>query len=394
MKNIAIIVPYLRDGGAERIAANMSVELEKKYNVYMIVFDGSNITYKFGGKLIDINIPPEKNSGIMKKIINIIKRTKAVGEIKKKYNISCTVSHMEGANIVNILSGRKGKIITVRHTTINQNAGNKEMLLHKFFAGFSYKYIQVSELAAYNLVNKYGFGRDKIECIHNFADVESIAELSDRGLLDNTAKEFYEGHKQVIISMGRLSKPKAQRCLIKAFFKLHENLPGSGLVILGEGDKRTELEYAAAEINLKKDIYMPGNIENPFPYLKSADVFVLSSLREGLPMVLIEAAACGCAIISTDMMSGAREVLDPDSDITHIAEKKEYGKYGILVPVDDEAEMNKPELSESELILAEAMEEMVQNEALRNKYKSRSAECAANYSSDVIIKKWIELIES
>ena len=65
-----------------------------------------------------------------------------------------------------------------------------------------------------------------------------------------------------------------------------------------------------------------GNIENPFPYMAKANVFVLSSAWEGFGMVLVEALACGATIVSTDCHSGPSEIL-------------ENGKYGRLVPVGD-----------------------------------------------------------
>src|SRR5690606_11560854 len=69
-------------------------------------------------------------------------------------------------------------------------------------------------------------------------------------------------------------------------------------------------------------VSMPGFIENPFPYMKAADVFVLSSRWEGLPNVLIQAIACGATPVATRCPSGPDEILAD-------------GAYGYLVPVDD-----------------------------------------------------------
>ncbi|MGC9125431.1 MAG: glycosyltransferase, partial [Caldisericaceae bacterium] len=78
----------------------------------------------------------------------------------------------------------------------------------------------------------------------------------------------------------------------------------------------------AKELGISEYVWMPGFVDNPYKYMNRADVFVLSSLYEGLSMVLIESLALGVPVVSTDCPSGPREVL-------------EDGKYGKLVPVSD-----------------------------------------------------------
>jgi glycosyltransferase involved in cell wall biosynthesis len=93
-------------------------------------------------------------------------------------------------------------------------------------------------------------------------------------------------------------------------------------MILGEGELCTELEHLAARLGIAEDFALPGFVQNPYPYLKRAAVFVLSSRWEGLPTVLVEALALGTPVVSTDCPSGPREILAD-------------GKWGRLVPVGD-----------------------------------------------------------
>ncbi len=92
------------------------------------------------------------------------------------------------------------------------------------------------------------------------------------------------------------------------------------LLILGEGADREALEGRARELCISDDVSFPGFVSNPYPYMRRAAVFVLSSSWEGLPTVLIEALALGAPIVSTDCPDGPREILAD-------------GKYGQLVPV-------------------------------------------------------------
>jgi glycosyltransferase involved in cell wall biosynthesis len=85
---------------------------------------------------------------------------------------------------------------------------------------------------------------------------------------------------------------------------------------------RSELEQLVSKLGLEDEVSLPGYIKNPYPYMKNADVFVLSSYYEGLGYVLLEALAVGTPIVSTNCPSGPDEVL-------------EHGKYGRLVGVQD-----------------------------------------------------------
>jgi glycosyltransferase involved in cell wall biosynthesis len=96
------------------------------------------------------------------------------------------------------------------------------------------------------------------------------------------------------------------------------------LVILGEGEQRPDLERLARELDIAADVDLPGFQPNPYAFMARADVFVLSSRVEGMPLAIVEALACGCPVVSTDCPSGPAEVL-------------EYGRYGRLVPVGDDA---------------------------------------------------------
>ena len=116
MKNIAIIVPSLKGGGAERVVSLLSQELSKKYNLYLIVFDSEEMSFEYGGKLIDIDI--KSHSNIFMKTYNVFKRAYRVRKIKKKYKIQSSISFLGSANIVNILSRVNEKTIVSIHSNL------------------------------------------------------------------------------------------------------------------------------------------------------------------------------------------------------------------------------------------------------------------------------------
>jgi len=125
----------------------------------------------------------------------------------------------------------------------------------------------------------------------------------------------------VILGVGSFKIQKDFITLVRAFKRVRAVRPAR-LVILGKGPQRAIIKNIVKEQGLAADVHLPGYVANPLAWMSKASVFVLSSLWEGLPGVLIEAMACGCPVVSTDCPSGPREIL---SD----------GIYGPLVPPGD-----------------------------------------------------------
>ena len=125
----------------------------------------------------------------------------------------------------------------------------------------------------------------------------------------------------LILSAGRLVGQKDFSTLIRAFAEVAKSRPAR-LVILGEGRERDALAGLARELGIGHAVELPGFVANPFAWMARARVFAVSSIYEGLSMVLVEAMACGTPVVSTDCPHGPREVL-------------EDGRWGPLVPVGD-----------------------------------------------------------
>ena len=130
----------------------------------------------------------------------------------------------------------------------------------------------------------------------------------------------------LVLATGRLVYEKDFGTLLEAFALVHAREPRARLVILGEGPQRSRLEEQRHQLGLDDSVLFPGFAANPYAWMSRASVFVLSSLYEGLPTVLIEALACGAHVVATDCPSGPREILAD-------------GRLGALVPVGDAAQM-------------------------------------------------------
>jgi glycosyltransferase involved in cell wall biosynthesis len=187
------------------------------------------------------------------------------------------------------------------------------------------KVIALSNGVKDNIVKRYKVKPDKIRVIYNPVDVDSISSHMENGQIAEEHEHIFQDNAKVIITAGRLVKDKDHETLIEAFSKVQKKM-NARLVILGEGELEEKLKSQAKDFKLENKIHFLGFQRNPYVYFKQADLFVLSSLREGFGHVLTEALATGTPIVSTNCRPGAMEVLDS-------------GEYGILCEIGDAGDM-------------------------------------------------------
>jgi glycosyltransferase involved in cell wall biosynthesis len=153
---------------------------------------------------------------------------------------------------------------------------------------------------------------DAVDSVHVVPNPIAVSDLEEKARQAPDHPWFVEADVPVVIAIGRLSKVKDFETLISAIAIIRSRRP-IRLMILGEGEERDALMGVASDLGVFGDVALPGFVDNPYPYLKNASVFVLSSRKEGFPNVLLEAAALGVPIVSTDCPNGPSELLGADS---------------------------------------------------------------------------------
>lgn len=191
--------------------------------------------------------------------------------------------------------------------------------------------VAVSDALADDLAATVGLRRDLVRTIYNPVVGPSLA-IEAQAEFDHPW--LRPGEPPVILGVGRLTAQKDFPTLLRAFAMVRAQRPAR-LIILGGGkddDKSAERQASllamAEELKIAADIDLPGFVRNPYPFMKRASVFVLSSRFEGFGNVLVEALACGCQVVSTDCPTGPAEILA-------------NGRYGRLVGMGDLAGMAK-----------------------------------------------------
>lgn len=166
----------------------------------------------------------------------------------------------------------------------------------------------------------------------------------------------------VILGVGRLTQQKDFSTLIRAFARLRATCEVR-LVILGEGKQRSMLEALVNDLGLDADVQLPGFVANPFQFMARAAALVLSSEYEGLPGVVIQALACGCPVVSTNCPGGSAEILCE-------------GKYGPLVPVGDDVALCRA--------MESVLEHPIEKKILMQRAEQFSIDCAAEQYLSVL----------
>jgi glycosyltransferase involved in cell wall biosynthesis len=318
-QRIAFFLPTLAGGGAERVALNLlKGMLEQDVLLDFVLADAT-------GPYLD-QVPP----GVRLINLGTGRVTKAIPALAKYLRETKPVgllSHMNHANIAAIaakeLARSKTKLVVVEHETLSASKSElrRSKLLRpmmKLLYPRADTIVGVSQGVAADLDCQLGLKPGTVKTVYNpVIDRDTISKAK----MPLEHPWFQPDSPPVFLAVGRLSFQKDFSNLIRAFAQLRTQ-KSARLIILGEGELRSELEAEIAQLGIGADVALPGFVPNPYAYMSHATAFVLSSRWEGLPTVLIEAMACGCAVVATDCPSGPEEILAG-------------GKYGRLVPIEN-----------------------------------------------------------
>lgn len=387
-KNIAIIINGLSGGGAEKVACILSKILSQNNNVYLFVEQcDKNKSYEYEGNICYTEIGTSEKSKKLQ-FIKIVRNSLKLRKLKKKYHIDISISFMEHANVINILSKGRDKVILRVCTILSAGVEEYQNLLvyNKWILRNLYnladKIVVMTRYAKHDLVDHYGIKHNKITIIENSLDVDDIDNKKNE-------KVNWEYGDNAIISVNRLHTVKRQWILIKAFSKVVETIPNATLVFVGEGQLRNRLEVLSKRLGVSDKVFFVGQKKNVFPYLKKSKCFVLTSKREGYSNSMIEALYMGLPVVALDCPGSPKEILLGKYNTKKI-NRIIWGKYGILVPDTDNK--NDDVLDKHEMMLAEAIEKVLINNNVYNRYYECAKENIKKYDSKAIGEKWKKVI--
>ena len=318
---IFFLIPSLRGGGAEKIILNIVKNINlKKFNPTLILISNEG-EYTIPKNIKVINIDKKRARYAIPKLVKIIKNNKP----------DIVLSSVVQSGIILSIAKKfifKNKPIIVHRVAnffSNINIPFPSKILYKKTLKSFDSIISVSDEMKEDLEKNTKLKSKQIQTIYNPIDLKKIDIKSN----EEIEEKFISNSKnKIILGVGSLTKQKGFKYLIKACEQIVKNRRNTYLVILGKGKKREELTELIKKLKIEDKVKLLGFKNNPYKYMKRANVFVLPSLWEGLPGVLIEAMACGTPVISTSCQSGPKEILKNE-------------KYGILIPIKDHKQMRK-----------------------------------------------------
>ena len=318
---LAVFISDLDCGGAQRVVLTLLQGfLDHGYSVDLVIArDGGILTSEIPPNVQTICLCSDKTHKYLfpfiafSRLIHYLKNTRP----------DAILSSVTGANLIAVLARRlasPASTLVIRHENTAPNITNnmRSWLIKKLYP-VANSVITISPGAGLDLKNITGLKNEKLHVIENPVDSPKIRTLAQKSPLHPWLQD---SDIPVLISVGRLYPQKDFVTLIHAFAKILKK-QAARLIILGEGPERPRLESLVQQLDIEEHVLMPGIVQNPYPWMNAASLFVLSSQWEGLPIALMEAMALGCRIVATDCHSGPRELLVD-------------GKYGTLVSVSDD----------------------------------------------------------
>ncbi|WP_426091566.1 glycosyltransferase [Flavobacterium sp. DSR3-2] len=355
---IALIGYRLSRGGAEKVMAILSQFFEKQgLEVHTIVVL-DEISYSYSGKLVNLGKMKNASKGLLNKwnrftflktyldenqfdfIIDFRFRTKPIQEV-----------------LIAKWLYKTNTIFTVHSFLIDHYMPNWSFL-SRFMYGDCYRLVNVSDESKALIEKKHQL--KNVVRIYNPIDIEVIAVES---------QEENEIPYDYIIGVGQMeTNIKQFDKFIEAYSKSVLPQNNIHLVFLGDGEQKKMLQNLVKERKIEDKVHFLGHQDNPFKYLKNAKFFVLSSLNEGLPNVILESLACETPVIAFDCSSGPKEMI-------------QHRENGLLV---ENQNVEK---------LSEAMNLFIEDENLYRYCKQNALQSVQSFSVSAIGKQWLDLMK-
>lgn len=322
MHKISLFITNLSLGGAEKVLVNMANELcLRGYEVHVVLVKAKGVLL---AKLLpEIQIIDLNASRIIKTLPQFISYLK----IQKP---DVVIAFMWPLTLISIWSvrisglGQRTKVLVTEHCTWSGMSMKKNLSQNflkwsmRRFYPLAHAVITVSKGAMDDLIQ---FANLPLNKLNLRAIYNPVIGFSLPVITGESFNDWSQGAHQKILAVGNLKAVKDYVTLIKAF-KIVTYVKNVKLLILGEGEERHTLDLLIKNLSLEKHCFLYGHSNHPECFYQCADLFVLTSISEGLANVLIEALSHGVSVVSTDCPNGPHEILCG-------------GQYGRLVPVGD-----------------------------------------------------------
>lgn len=320
-RRVAILLPTLGIGGAERVSLTLAEEfISNGFGVDMVVMSATGPLLQHippACRLFDFKQARLRNAAIP--LYRYFRKERPDAIVANIWPLTLA------AALASKFAGLSDRVVCVHQNAIGpqyfqtgRHSSASLRLCIKTELSLSRAVVGCSQGVVTDLAAVSGLPEDRFTLLPN--PVKIAAELP-HAVMAEAEKHWSVPRGGRILAVGNLKRQKNYPLLLETFALLAGD-PKLQLIVIGEGDLRLPLEAQRSQLGLDGRVSMPGQSTTIEAFYRTADVFVMSSDFEGLPTVLIEAMGSGLSIVSTDCPHGPREILGG-------------GEYGRLVPTND-----------------------------------------------------------
>ena len=346
------VIPYFCFGGAETMCENLTYALEKLgHQVCVVSLYGERTPISRRMEEAGIRIHYlDKKLGLD---ISMISKLCRIMKAEKPDAVHTHLDVIKYAVPAAKLAGIRRCIHTVHNVADKEAEGRLQKIVNGIFFRWSWSVpVALSPMVQQTVVDFYGLPQEKVPVIYNGVDLSRCIP-----------KESYATGEPIrLIHVGRFNEQKNHRRLLEAFSLFRKEYPSAQLVLLGDGELLEDTKQYANQLSLEDNVSFLGSQSNVHPYLHDADLFLLPSDYEGMPMTIIEAMGTGLPVVATNV-GGV-----PDM-ITH-------GESGLLTELSAEA-------------VCSAIRQLADSEQLRETLGKRAREDSMRFSAEHMARQYL-----
>ena len=366
----ALVMEHRTAGGGQRIVTDMArYWAGRGHELTLITFGESrDDAYRVPASVrcVDLHIRAE---GRLSRIVVLPRRVSAIRRVLERARPDVVISRLPRANMLTLFAclGLDVPVLTCEgnHFPVVP-APWYFRLVRRFLYGRRLDAFVVQSAQSITDAARL-VGRERVYVVPNFLNT-LVSQGEDR-LGASAWRRLPTPPEGRVVAVARLTTQKAFDILLPAFARATSSRSGWGLMVLGDGPLRADLEDLARSLGVADRVWFAGWVDDPTPTVRDSTIFAFSSRAEGFPNALLEGMACGVATIANDAPTGPSDIVTD-------------GVNGLLVPVDDVDAM------------ARALGRLMDEPMLREKLAAAAVDVRDRYSIDRVMPMWERVVDA